>query len=122
MSNAGKSSRSSPLLSGPMMGLAGVLVFFTVMIAINGELASFLSFGNLRVLVHEGTIPAVMALGMLLIIITGGIDLSVGAVVALVTVVTMRVYICCYATFGAGPATHLSPLPPVWVSAGCAAS
>ncbi len=83
-------------LSGPVLGLLSVMVFFTLLIGINGELASFISYGNLRVLVHEGTIPGVLALGMLMVIITGGIDLSVGAVVALVTVVTMRVYILGY--------------------------
>ena len=41
---------------------------------------------------HQNAITAVVALGMLLIMISGGIDLSVGAVVALVTVVTMKVY------------------------------
>ena len=64
----------------------------SLLIGIKGELGTFLSLGNLRVLLHEGTIPAIVALGMLLVLITGGIDLSVGAVVALVTVVTMRVY------------------------------
>ena len=83
-------------LSGPLLGLVGVMLFFTVLIGINGELASFISYGNVRVLVHEGTIPGVLALGMLLVIITGGIDLSIGAVVALVTVITMRVYILAY--------------------------
>ena len=100
-------ARPLPALSGPILGLAGVLVFFTVLVGINGELASFLSAGNLRVLVHEGTIPAVIALGMLLVIITGGIDLSVGAVIALVTVVTMRVYAHLYATMGSSPTTSL---------------
>src|SRR5262249_20351274 len=52
---------------------------------------------NLEVLLHEGTIPAIIGLGMLLVLITGGIDLSVGAVAALVTVVTMRVYASLYA-------------------------
>jgi ribose transport system permease protein len=80
------------LPSGPALGLIGVLALFLLLIGIKGELLSFLSLGNLRVLVHEGTIKGVIALGMLLVIITGGIDLSVGAVVALVTVVTMRVY------------------------------
>src|SRR5207249_1081453 len=39
---------------------------------------------------------AVVALGALLVIITGGIDLSVGSVVALVTVVSMQVYRALY--------------------------
>jgi ribose transport system permease protein len=104
------SNRSTGLLaqlSGPIFGLAAVLALFTVLVAINGELASFLSIRNLRVLVHEGTIPGIIALGMLMIIITGGIDLSVGAVVALVTVVTMRVYTQLYESMGGAPATHL---------------
>jgi ribose transport system permease protein len=44
---------------------------------------------------------------MLLVLITGGIDLSVGAVVALVTVVTMRVYTAAYTSWGPGPGTGL---------------
>src|SRR5262249_10231650 len=43
------------------------------------------------------TVIAVAALGMLMIIVSGGIDLSVGSVVALVTVVTMWVYTLVYA-------------------------
>jgi ribose transport system permease protein len=101
------SVRKLPQLSGPVLGLSGVLTFFIILIGINGELASFLSLGNARVLVHEGTIPAVIALGMLLVIITGGIDLSVGAVVALVTVVTMRAFIGFHASFGSSPVTSL---------------
>jgi ribose transport system permease protein len=99
--------KSPRLLAGPLIGLAAVLCVFTILVGVNGELASFLSLGNLRVLVHEGTIPAVIALGMLLVIITGGIDLSVGAVVALVTVVTMRVYTHLYVSMGPGPMTYL---------------
>ncbi len=82
--------------TGPWVGFVAVLLLFTALIGIKGGLGTFLSGGNLRVLVHEGTIPAVVALGMLLVLISGGIDLSVGAVVALVTVVTMRVYTALY--------------------------
>ncbi len=79
-------------LSGPVLGLIGVLGLFVILIGIKGELHKFLSLRNLQVLVHETTIPAVVALGMLLVIISGGIDLSVGSVLALVTVVTMQLY------------------------------
>jgi ribose/xylose/arabinose/galactoside ABC-type transport system permease subunit len=92
MSNDAPATPKLSLPSGPALGLIGVLALFLLLIGIKGELLSFLSLGNLRVLVHEATVKGVIALGMLLIIITGGIDLSVGAVVALVTVVTMRVY------------------------------
>jgi ribose transport system permease protein len=82
--------------AGPVVGLLGVLVLFVALVANAGELQRFLSLGNLQVLLHDNTIPAVAALGMLLVIVSGGIDLSVGSVVALVTVVTMRVYNALY--------------------------
>jgi ribose transport system permease protein len=100
-------SRPFSVPTGPWVGFAAVLVLFTLLIGIRGELGTFLSLGNLRVLLHEGTVPAVVGLGMLLVLITGGIDLSVGAVVALVTVVTMRIYTSLYAGWGSGPATGL---------------
>jgi ribose/xylose/arabinose/galactoside ABC-type transport system permease subunit len=40
---------------------------------------------------------------MLLVIISGGIDLSVGSVIALVSVVTMQVYREVYAATAGGP-------------------
>jgi ribose/xylose/arabinose/galactoside ABC-type transport system permease subunit len=79
--------------SGPVLGLMTVLVLFVLLLAWKGKLASFLSVGNLQVLMHTHSITAVVALGMLLIIISGGIDLSVGSVVALVTVVAMQTYL-----------------------------
>ncbi|MDB5311209.1 MAG: rbsC [Gemmataceae bacterium] len=92
--------RPSSLPAGPWVGFAAVLALFTLLIGIRGGLATFLSVGNLEVLIHEGTIPAIVGLGMLLVLISGGIDLSVGAVVALVTVVTMRVYTTLYQQWG----------------------
>ena len=100
-------ANSSRLPAGPWVGFAAVLVLFTALIGIKGELGTFLSAGNLRVLLHEGTIPAVVALGMLMVLISGGIDLSVGAVAALVTVVTMRVFTALHAQWGPGPGTSL---------------
>jgi len=98
-------------LSGPLLGLLGILALFTLLIGIKGELNQFLSLRNLQVLVHEATIPAVVALGALLVIISGGIDLSVGSVVALVTVVAMQVYRAFYETG--------SPSLPSWAAIGC---
>jgi ribose transport system permease protein len=77
---------------GPLLGLVAVILLFTVLVGRAGELHHFFSLGNLQVLLHDNTIPAVAALGMLLVIISGGVDLSVGSVVALVTVATMRVF------------------------------
>lgn len=104
----GKSpARFLPALSGPLLGLIGVLVLFTLLIGRKGELHHFWSLPNVQVLFQEITIPGIVALGALLVILSGGIDLSVGSVVALVTVVTMQVYRAMYAEFGASPQTSL---------------
>jgi ribose/xylose/arabinose/galactoside ABC-type transport system permease subunit len=81
-----------PKLSGPMVGLLALLGLFILLLALKGQLRNFFALPNIQVLFWTSSIPAVVALGMLLIIISGGIDLSVGSVVALVTVVTMQVY------------------------------
>jgi ribose/xylose/arabinose/galactoside ABC-type transport system permease subunit len=86
-----------PSISGPLLGLIVVLAVFIALVSARGRLSTFLSVGNYQVLVHDNTIAAVAALGMLLIIISGGIDLSVGSVVALVAVVTMFAYRLVYA-------------------------
>jgi ribose transport system permease protein len=79
-------------LSGPVIGLLAVLGIFLFLIGIKGELGQFLSLGNLQVLVHESTIPAVLALGMLMVMVSGGIDLSVASVMSLVSIVVVQVY------------------------------
>src|SRR5262245_16974054 len=88
--------RPLSVLTGPVIGLATVLVLFIVLIGVKGGLENFLSRRNAQLIAHEATIPAVVALGTLLVIVSGGIDLSVGSVVALVSVVTMRVYTLLY--------------------------
>ena len=93
------SSRLNPI-AGPLLGLAIVLGLFISLFLIRGGLGQFASLGNLRVLVYSDTITAVAALGMLIVIISGGIDLSTGSVVALVTVVTMQVYRLVHAETG----------------------
>ena len=79
-------------LPGPMLGLLVLLTLFIVIMAANRQLANFLGWSNVQGLLHKNAAPSIIALGMLLIIISGGIDLSVGSVVALVTVVTMQLY------------------------------
>jgi ribose/xylose/arabinose/galactoside ABC-type transport system permease subunit len=84
--------RPMAVLSGPVLGMLAVLVLFVILIGAKGELGAFLHPRNVQIIAHEATIPAIVALGMLLVIVSGGIDLSVGSVVALVSVVTMQVY------------------------------
>jgi ribose transport system permease protein len=70
-----------------------VTALFGVLIWSTGErLESFLSLKNLEIITGHAAIMATLALGMTLIMISGGIDLSVGYVVSLVTVTTMLTY------------------------------
>lgn len=93
--------------AGPWVGFLGVAALFSLLIGGKNGLGTFWSVGNLEVLFHEGTIPAIVGLGMLLVLISGSIDLSVGAVAALVTVVTMKVYSGLYEQWGPTPQTSL---------------
>jgi ribose/xylose/arabinose/galactoside ABC-type transport system permease subunit len=78
--------------SGPLAGLLALLGTFLVLLWWQGKLGLFLAPSNLKSLLHDNSIPAVAALGMLLVILTGGIDLSTGSVAALSSVVAIQVY------------------------------
>lgn len=64
------------------LGMLGIFIAFTVLCSINGK--DFLTFNNVMNIVNQASINAVIAIGASIIIITGGIDLSVGAVVGFV--------------------------------------
>ncbi len=69
---------------GPFIGLILVIVLF----AIPAETREFfLTYNNFKIIFTQTVIVAVGALGMTLIIVSGGIDLSVGSAVALTSVV-----------------------------------
>jgi ribose transport system permease protein len=68
---------------------AGTLIGLIVIIAIFGLLApDFLSQRNLVNILQQSSINACLALGMTLVIISGGIDLSVGPTAAIAAVVS----------------------------------
>ena len=67
---------------GPILGLAAVFGLFVLIAP-----PSFATARNLETIARQTTIVGVAALGMTLVIISGGIDLSVGSLVALSTVV-----------------------------------
>jgi len=67
---------------GPLLGLIIVFAIFAVIAP-----SSFSTVRNLEMIARQTAIVGVAALGMTLVIILGGIDLSVGSVVALSTVV-----------------------------------
>lgn len=69
---------------GPFLGLLLVVGLFSI----DSEVREyFLSFANFKIVLTQTVIVAIGALGMTLIIISGGIDLSVGSVIAFTSVV-----------------------------------
>ena len=68
---------------GVLLGLAVVALVFGVLLG-----PQFFSAGNLELMARQTVIVCVAALGMTMVVVSGGIDLSVGSVVALSTVVT----------------------------------
>jgi ribose transport system permease protein len=70
---------------GPFLGLVGVAALFAALI---GSPERYLSAANLRVVLAQTVIVALGAIGMTVIMISGGIDLSVGSSIALTSVVT----------------------------------
>src|SRR5471032_1514812 len=70
--------------AGPFLGLLIVIALF----ALPTETREFfLSYHNFKIIFTQTVIVAIGALGMTLIIVSGGIDLSVGSSIALTSVV-----------------------------------
>ena len=69
----------------PFVGLLLVILIFAILI---GEPEKYLSLRNLRTVLAQTVIVAIGAIGMTIIIIGGGIDLSVGSAIALTGVIT----------------------------------
>src|ERR1700737_1109181 len=69
--------------SGVLLGLLLVALLFGFLIG-----PQFFSAANLELMARQTAIVCVAALGMTMVIVSGGIDLSVGSVIALSTVVT----------------------------------
>lgn len=81
---------------GPVMAL---LVVYGIFVCIAP--ASFRTTRTLEMIAKHSTIVGMAALGMTLVIISGGIDLSVGSIVALATAVIAKLL----QDYGAGPLT-----------------
>lgn len=79
--------RALLIRSGPLLGLAGVVLFFVILVWWHTGRNNFATPGNLQTIALQTAIVGMTALGMTLVIISGGIDLSVGAAVALTSTV-----------------------------------
>jgi ribose transport system permease protein len=95
---------------GPLVGLAFVFALFTAL-----RPHQFPTADNLQIMMLQTAVVATAALGMTLIIVSGGIDLSVGSVIALTTVV-----IALLLNHGAGP--WLAAAGGVAAAAACGAA
>ncbi len=70
---------------GPVLGLLAVTALFAAL-----RFDTFVTPDNFAIILQQTAVIAVAALGMTLIIIAGGIDLSVGSIIALGTIVIAR--------------------------------
>ena len=70
---------------GPVFGLCFVFLVFAFL-----RPNTFLTLNNFEIMLLQSAVVGMAALGMTLIIISGGIDLSVGSTIALCTVVIAR--------------------------------
>lgn len=69
----------------------GLIIAFILMTVLFGSINPlYVSVGNITDIIDQTTIYGLMALGMTFIIISGGIDLSVGAVLALIGVIVAK--------------------------------
>src|SRR5881396_1505869 len=81
---AGVALRTWTARLGPALALVVVIGAFSLL---TGAPARYLSPFNLRIVLSQTAIVATGAIGMTIIIVSGGIDLSVGATIALTGVV-----------------------------------
>jgi len=79
----------SAFLRHPALALVGAIILLLGLFAVWVPGGRFLTTENLLDLAQQISVNAIIAFGMTLVILIGGIDLSVGAVVALVGVVTV---------------------------------
>jgi ribose/xylose/arabinose/galactoside ABC-type transport system permease subunit len=71
---------------GPLLGLILIFLFFMVGVWIRTDRNLFATPGNLQTIALQSAIVGMAGLGMTMIIISGGIDLSMGSTVALTSV------------------------------------
>lgn len=93
---------------GRFVALALVFAFFALMI----EDGRFYSLRNLENIARQSAVYAMAALGMTLVIIAGGIDLSIGSIIAL-TVVVVAWCLNLPASTNSPPGTMLDEWPKI---------
>lgn len=83
---AGREARSRVI--GRFLSRYGILLSFLILfVALSFAHGNFLSTGNLLNVLRQVSINGILAIGMTFVILTGGIDLSIGSVLAVTGVV-----------------------------------
>ncbi|HEV8604806.1 MAG TPA: ABC transporter permease [Tepidisphaeraceae bacterium] len=72
---------------GPIIGLLFVFLLFTILVPLITGRSRFATTDNFELMLRLTAVVGTAAIGMTLIIISGGIDLSAGPVIALTTVI-----------------------------------
>jgi ribose transport system permease protein len=72
---------------GPLIGLLFVFALFSILVQVVPDASRFATLDNMQLILRQTAVVGIASLGMTLIIISGGIDLSVGSTLALCTVV-----------------------------------
>jgi ribose transport system permease protein len=99
--------------AGPLIGLVFVIAIFAVEVP-----GKFMTVGNFELILRQTAVVGTAALGMTLIIIAGGIDLSVGSAIALVTV-SIGLFLPHYETnIQTGTRTLSNGVPPLVAALG----
>lgn len=78
-----REARRFASVAGPVAGLAIAIVLFAILVP-----DRFLTFYNLKTVATQTVIVGLGAIGMTFVMASGGIDLSIGSVIALVSVAT----------------------------------
>ena len=100
--------------------LAGLLVALGVLIALNLAMTpNFLNMQTLAVNVSQVATIAIVALGMTLVIASGGIDLSVGSVMAVAGALAPIIFLSDWALANPGAGLVASIVVPLLVAALC---
>lgn len=109
---AAPSSRSSRSINLNAVLVEGrALIALIIIVAIFGLLSdNFLTAGNIVTIIKQVAFNAIVALGMLLVILNGGIDLSVGSIVGLTGAVIGNLFRGVHV-----PLSEIVMYPKVWV-------
>ena len=72
------------MIPGKILGILGLLAVICIYTALRSD--QFLTAGNIEKIVHRTALFGILGVGVAFVIITGGIDLSIGSMVCLVGV------------------------------------